>query len=643
MDFFESQHQARRRTGRLLALYVLAVAAMVISIYVVILLLADAGGMELRRTHPLWHAELFLAVSGVTLLLVGIGSAYRIIQLRSGGSTVARMLGGRQVSPNTTDPDERKFVNIVEEMAIASGVPVPEIFVLENETGINAFAAGYSPSDAAVAVTKACMQQLTRDELQGVIAHEFAHILNGDMRLNIRLIGVLNGILLLHLIGYMVVRSLRFSTAGRSRRSGNDKGGGAIFFILALGFALMIIGYVGVFFSRLIQAAVSRQREYLADAAAVQFTRNPDGIAGALKKIGGSSMGGRISASHAMEASHLFFANGIVSSLSNVFATHPPLVKRIRAIDPSFDGKSWTVPKRRTPPPASSGTPRPPPLPKQPFDPVTKAMPMSGAALLATIGTLESENISRAERLLAKIPADIREAVRDPVGAEAVVYALILGDDPELLERQYRIIENRSLEAVAVETKKRYASMRSLPPEVRLPLADLALPALRQLSPLQFDRFRQAVGDLIASDQKLALFEFALEKMIMRHLELYFLEARRPTVQFYSASGLLPELSVLLSALSHAGEKDTRRAFGAGIQRLPGMTDRLQLLPEERCSLDAVAKALDQFGLAAYPVKKQLLDAAIAVIISDGKVVAEEAELLRAIADTLDCPMPPLA
>src|SRR5690625_1971717 len=414
MDFFESQDQARRRSGRLLFFYILAVALIVASVYFVVLFAAEYAGLIGERSHFLWEPYVFLWTAAGTLTIISIGSAYRIIQLRAGGSRVAEMMGGRRVDRATSDPDERRLINVVEEMAIASGVPVPEIFILDREKSINAFAAGYSPNDAAVAVTDGTLRTLNRDELQGVIAHEFSHILNGDMRLNIRLIGVLNGILVLHLIGLILIRSLAYSRTGatRSRRSSGGGGsGGIVIAIIIIGSALMIIGYIGVLFSRMIQAAVSRQREYLADAAAVQFTRNPSGIANALRKIGGASFGSRIRDPHANEASHLFFANGLSSSFSNLFSTHPPLTKRIQAIDPSFDGKSWIIPTSTRPQPSTSkagGKKQ-----QSPFSPLTVPQPLQSAALIATIGTLGSAQISRAGEILQSLPEDVAEAARE--------------------------------------------------------------------------------------------------------------------------------------------------------------------------------------------------------------------------------------
>ena len=270
----------------------------------------------------LWQPDLFLWSTLATLAVILIGSVTKTLELHRGGSAVAEMLDGRLINSNSTDLDERKLLNVVEEMAIASGVPVPQVYVMDNEAGINAFSAGFSTSDAAIGVTRGGMKKLSRDELQGVIGHEFSHILNGDMRLNLRLMGLIFGILCLTVVGRVLLR-----TRGRKNP------------LPLLGLALVIIGWVGVFFGRLIQAAVSRQREFLADASAVQFTRNPGGLAGALKKIGGLASGSQLTSAHALEASHLFFANGMRNSLFGIMATHPPLPERIRALDPSFDGK----------------------------------------------------------------------------------------------------------------------------------------------------------------------------------------------------------------------------------------------------------------------------------------------------------------
>ncbi|HXS68997.1 MAG TPA: M48 family metallopeptidase, partial [Candidatus Polarisedimenticolia bacterium] len=340
MDFFERQEKARRNTKLLVVYFVTGVAMLILTIYLVAAVVFNMTGSRARHRHynyddnsqlqpnqiPFWNLKLFCGVAIGTLAVVGIGSIFKTMELAQGGSAVSSMMGGRLINPNTTDLDERKLLNVVEEMALASGMPVPQVYVMDGEDGINAFAAGHTTSDATVTVTRGCMKLLTRDELQGVIAHEFSHILNGDMRLNLRLLGIIFGILCLAIIGRVLLYA----------RGGNSRDRNALPFF---GAALLVIGYVGVFFGHLIQAAVSRQREFLADASAVQFTRNPLGITGALKKIGGlGESGSRIAHAHAQEISHMFFGNGLGEPLFGLLATHPPLTDRIRAIDPNFDG-----------------------------------------------------------------------------------------------------------------------------------------------------------------------------------------------------------------------------------------------------------------------------------------------------------------
>ena len=274
------------------------------------------------------NASILIATALIATLFILGSSLYKRRDCHPVVDQVARELGGTPVATDVRDPLRRRYRNIVEEMAIASGVPVPEIYVLEAENGINAFAAGYAPGDAAIAVTRGALETLDRDELQGVVAHEFSHILNGDMRLNIRLMGVLFGIMVLGLIGRLIVRGGYHTSIVSSRR---DRGTPVV---LIVGLGLVILGGIGVFFARLIKAGVSRQREYLADASAVQFTRQSEGIANALKKIGGYADGSSITAADPEEVSHMLFGSG--SRLAGLFATHPPLTKRIQALDPGL-------------------------------------------------------------------------------------------------------------------------------------------------------------------------------------------------------------------------------------------------------------------------------------------------------------------
>ena len=332
MNFFAAQDKARQASRRLVAAYIVATILIVAGVTAIVgfalYSIADGGYEYAPGEYVRANSGILIATALLTTLFILGASLFKTSVLSSGGGAVAAQMGGTLVPANVQDRLRRRLRNVVEEMAIASGVPVPEIYVLEEESGINAFAAGYTPSDAAVAVTRGTLELLDRDELQGVVAHEFSHILNGDMRLNIRLMGVLFGIMVLGLIGRLIVRGGYHASIISSRR---DRGAPVV---LIIGLGLAILGAIGMFFARVIKAGVSRQREFLADASAVQFTRQSTGIANALKKIGGYGEGSLIQAADPEEVSHMLFGAG--SKLRGVFATHPPLVERIQALDPSF-------------------------------------------------------------------------------------------------------------------------------------------------------------------------------------------------------------------------------------------------------------------------------------------------------------------
>jgi Zn-dependent protease with chaperone function len=620
VDFFERQDEARRHTKLLVVYFVLAVLSLVVVINVVVSLILGALVIEPK-------SELLFWITLVTLAVIFVGSAFKTLQLASGGSAVAELLGGRLIDSNTSDTDERKLLNVVEEMSIASGVPVPQVYVMDDEAGINAFAAGHSTSDAAISVTRGCMKLLSRDELQGVIAHEFSHVLNGDMRLNLRLMGLVFGILCLTVIGRVLIR-----TRGRKNP------------LPLVGLALIVVGWAGVFFGRLIQAAVSRQRELLADAAAVQFTRNPAGLAGALKKIGGLAYGSRIESPHAEEASHLFFANGLGSSL---FSTHPPLTERIRALDPNFDGKFPRV----TEEPASAISPAP-----QVFETAEIPTVHAGAsrfvapfvaehAVVANIGQATTQHLAYAADLRHAIPPAIEAAARNPLAASGLVCALLLASEPSMQEQQFEVLASVTSEAMLNETARIWPEVQVMPVQAKIPALDLALPALRRLPPEQFQQFRAAIGGLAASNAKADLFAYMLQKMVARHLDTYFLPERRPVTQFYALHPLAHDCGVLLSATAYAGQENATElsaAFTKGAEFLSQAARcEIPLLPPEECDLSNMDAALERLSQAVPQIKKNLLGACAQTVAADGVIQQGEAELLRAIADALDCPVPP--
>jgi Zn-dependent protease with chaperone function len=663
MDFFEAQERARKRTKRLVLLFAFAVLGTVLAGYVSALLLLRHGEFvrlgENQYGHSRfdvpgrwWHPDLFLWTAGGTLAVVGLASLYKWSQMRAGGSAIAEMVGGRAVDLTTTDLRERKLLNVVEEMSIASGIPMPAVYVLEEEPGLNAFAAGLTTSDAAVAVTRGTLDKLSRDELQGVIGHEFSHILNGDMRLNVRITAIVFGILIIGLIGRGLIRAVFHGRV----RSGGKKKGGEIPVILAIGLALLIIGYVGYFFGRLIQAAVSRQREFLADASAVQFTRNPGGISGALRKIGGYALGGTMINSHAGEIGHFFFAQAFKSNFGGLWATHPPLDERIRAVDPSWDGTLFepeTVVDIKNESFATAGFgggtrfSASETLQRvhaaQPDLPAPKAVApiaFKPAAVVADIGAVTDSHFRNAQLLLDAIPTSLREATHDPATAQVLVYGLLLGGDRAARDQQQQLVAQHAGAGAAAQLKAQRPALSVLDPAARLPLLQLSVAALRQLDAAGIDRFATTLDELVHADGQVTPFEYAVQKMLLHQLQL----AQKPSqrVQFDSFSAVRVEFAVVLSALAHLSVKDSAAAFSHGATQVPALQKELQLLPAADCGLEKVDAALDKLAVSSLPIKQRLLVAAGHVIASDGTVTAPEGELYRAFAATLDCPMPNL-
>jgi hypothetical protein len=512
---------------------------------------------------------------------------------------------------------------------------VPPVYILEQEGGINAFAAGLTPADAVIGVTRGCIEQLSRDQLQGVIAHEFSHILNGDMRLNLRLIGLLHGILLIGLIGYFIFRSALFSSG--SRRSSSRSSGGIP--LLALGAGLAVIGYTGTFFGNLIKASVSRQREFLADASAVQFTRNPAGIAGALKRIGGFKAGSRLESPAAPQMSHAFFSEGVGTFFSSLFATHPPLAERIRRIEPRWRGKFDSADT-----PAADAAPQP--------AGATAAFAGGGpsvavAAMAAesinNIGLPQQKHLSYAVSLIDELPAAIRWAAREPYGARAVIYALVLDSDPQMLQRQLALLDSRADIGVHDQAKLLQPQIRGLERKYRLTLVDMAMPALRQLSVAQYELFKENLRGLIRMDRKVTLFEWSLQKIVVHNLDAEFVERRPPRAAYGSAGELREECALVFSVLAYsqrAGPGSAAKSFAAAKAELG--IDGIGLLERKRISLDALDSAMDRLARLKPLAKPVLLKACAAGILADGDVSPKEMELLRAFSSILGCPMPPV-
>jgi len=638
VDFFGRQEQARKNTTWLVILFAAAVVMIIAAVYFAVVTglyfgQFFQGQQPFFSVDTLWNPQLFVWVVCLSVTMVAAGSIYRTMQLRKGGgAAVAEMLGGERVPSAVDDPLLRRLLNVTEEMAIASGIPVPPVYLLQ-QSGINAFAAGYSPGDAVIAVTRGAIELLKRDELQGVIAHEFSHILNGDTRMKMRMMGMLFGITLISDAGILMLTSRNSVSYSAVRR---ERGPHPAF--LVMGFMLFLVGTIGAVFADMIKRAVSRQREFLADAAAVQFTRNPTGIADALKVIGGYKEGSHIRHAAAEQASHFFFGNAIKSwQRTDWWATHPPLVERIRRLDPSFRGKIEHI--------------EPSAVSARVFSEALAAFgggethPRQLRAnvdnVMQGVGRPGPAHLAQARSLLKKIPDHVKSFVHDPYTARATVFALMLDADAKIRAVQLRALEQAAEPNVYRETLDIQPELKHLDIELRLPLLEMLLPALKSMSHSQYVSFRKAVAALIRSDGRVSVFEYMLHRMLMRHLKPAFSPIKPVRVQFNSVQELAVECScVLISLISNGAHADKVNVFAQASDYLGVELDA----PESfACNLGNLDAALKRLELAAPDVKKKLLSAGVHCVLADGRLATEELELLRAIADALDSPMPPLA
>ncbi|MFK8182298.1 MAG: M48 family metallopeptidase [Phormidesmis sp.] len=656
-NFFEHQDQARRTTAYLVFLFGCAIITTIIALYLACML-------ALGPTVSLWQPGWLVVIAISTCGIIGFGSLYKMSSLRQGGQVVATGLGGQLVSQDTPNPQERELLNVVEEMAIAAGVAVPEVYVLP-ESSINAFAAGLTPNNAVIGVTQGTLNKLHRNELQGVIGHEFSHIVNGDMALNLKLMGLIHGLFLIHLIG----RELVFS---RSRRISFGKNKGTA---IGIAFSIMIVGAIGWVFGQLIKSAVSRQREYLADASAVQFTRDPNGITDALRRIAQQpTRNAQMLSAQAESASHLFFNNvSILGALASPFSTHPPLADRIRRL--GGGSASLGSPKR-----ASSAQQNASPSVQQAqghaaLDPVlgsilnpmtpgmtgsvssgemplaqvqnlavaamaTSTPPIAPEAVVSNIGTVTPAHLDQAHAILSHLPAALIKTVRCQPGAVAVVYGLLLDPDSEVRSRQKQIILDSS-QTVYDLLEGIESLFTQVPVRSRLPLLELCIPTLKQLKPQVAAQFFTRIKALVKADGRLSLSEFALQTVLQYRLAPHFRPEKPNTSQF---TDIWPDSLIVLSALAKAGHTDPTQiefAFRDGLQQLPKAVKKSIPPSLPKSSLHDVSKALSRLRHTTPKLKQTVAEACAHTVLADGQTTDAEAELLRAILITLGCPVPP--
>ncbi len=637
MNFFEHQDQARQKTRRLIGLFALSVAAMIVAIYFAALIVFNVAmssrtssvcrgsytiGLFRRRscnnlvtsslphldTSSWWNPDLFLLVAIVTLAVITIASLYKVSSLQQGGSVIAQELGGRLLIAEMAKGDEQQLLNIVAEMAIAASIPPPAVYLLDDESGINAFAAGFTPKNAVIGVTRGCLQQLTRDELQGVIGHEFSHILNGDMRLNLRLVGVLHGILFVYILGRLMIES----------ENGDDRS-----WLWYFGLALMAIGSLGLLFGRLIKSAVSRQREFLADASAVQFTRNPDGISGALQKIGG--VGSRLQSPYAEASSHMFFGSALkFTSLEDLLATHPPIRQRLRRLG-GLDVSQLSA--------SVSGSASPDLV--MGFAGSSRSQPL--------VNVVRSKPVAYPESLLAQVSEPLQLGIREREGAIALVYALLL--DPKDLQVRSQQVEwlCQKEPEISEQMLVFHSQLERLDGRDRLPFLDLAVPALLQNSAAECQQLFKGVQGLAKADGRWSLTEFVILVILQTRLQPCMGTATQ-SEQFSTLDSIWSDCIVLVSAVAQVGQTDSDAmiyALRSGLFRLPGAGQQTMptLLPTWNFS--ELRKSLHRLSVASLKLRHAIVEACSYTVLLDNTVTEQEAELLRAIVITLGCPLPP--
>jgi Zn-dependent protease with chaperone function len=634
MNFFQQQEQARNKTRWLVLVYIIAVIAIVIALDAVFLVVKGFGVSEYPLSGNVSeivasNQNTLLMFSLGIILFIGLASLYRMLTLRGGGGKVASALGGTRVDSRHPDRRVKQLVNIVEEMAVASGLPVPQVYVLEQESGINAFAAGNQPEDAAVAVTRGALEIFSRDEMQGVIGHEFSHILNGDMRLNMRLLGPLFGITLIGMMGNMLLRSSRRVRVRSSRESS-----GGVLAVLLLGAGLAVIGYIGQLAGRLIKAAISRQREYLADASAVQFTRQRDGIGGALKKIAAWQHGSVLTEPGAEEVSHMLFANGLKNPLSSLLATHPPIPDRLQRMGMKLKQDELAR------------------LAKQ----ITHDIEITAAGsadinVESVAGFTEplmageiatDQALKSARAVITHVPAKLYTDVESGHTVREVVIALLLSADVEHKRRQIQIVRDSGVILDEARILINREMLDSVSDGLRLPVLDLAFPALRQLTFQQQLELYELIERIIPTDGEISSFEYMLSRLLLQML----LENRRPNrttgerrLKLSRLHNQLRALFSIVAVFGHDSEEAYVRAYNAGMQNLFGSQDwpRFYLPADWTPLIDSALVDLDR---ARPLIKEEIINSLMVTIAHDRDYRIEEYEMLRVISALLHCPMP---
>ena len=655
MDFFSRQNDAQARSRAFFTAFFPAVFLAVVILYFVITACMVTMGIlpSIIYGYPQKILSLrpFLIVGSVISGIIFFISWRTIRTIKKGGGAyIAQVMGG-ELLETPKDLKETQIINVVEEMAVASGLPRPRIYIFPNEFSINAVTAGLDHDDAIIALTCGAVTHLSRDELQCVVAHEFAHILNGDYALNLTMAGWLSGLLFFSVKG---LELLSVTSDAANKYINNTKQGdvGALLLITIVGVILYVGGGIGKLGAELVQAAISRQREYMADAFAVQFTRNPASLAGALKKIAGYPRRGTIKNSRALMMKSFFIASPTQSQ--DLWQTHPPLEERITTLDPHWDGKIVPIEL--------------PPIPQRNYSilghdglgattggqhqlmETAEKLPTGwpGALVLGLLATgsggirqknLIGQGMTAATSLCKEIPAKLLKATTEPAFADPLI-AAIFCRNADFKAAHLEIIRSGLGPEAAAWAEDFQPLMAD---SFRLPLLSLATPALKAFNAEQRLRLAKTIKELIEADGKLDLFEIAAWQILKKHLGL-----TKPKSYSYQsglaglAGSIQKDAVTIVSAMAHLGSDSREKAEAAFAVGMTHFTQwpSFDLLPSDAVTSKELALALDRFSGVSEKIKNTLVLATVGAALHDHQITQKEYELLRALAAALDIPLP---
>jgi Zn-dependent protease with chaperone function len=630
MNFFAAQKKAKKYTFRLFVLEFLGLIGIVACAELVIISILYYLNSPNPQTFIEFSTELILGLSvilfPIVLFIIFFASLYKRFSLRrNGGKAIAEALGGKLLNHESDNIDEKKVLNVVEEMAIASGISVPPVYMLDDES-INAFAAGFDKDDIVIGVTKGTVKLLSRDELQGVIAHEFSHIFNGDMKINMNITSSLYGLLFLGMTGRSILYALS------RMKSNSDKADNIKFALSLLGVSFIIIGFFGYLFGHIMKLAISRQREYLADATAVQYTRDTQGIANALKKIGGFASGSKIESTKASEFSHFYFANGDKSFISKMMSTHPPLDVRIKVLDKDWDGIYLNPLKSKKEDKVKSN--------KQKTTQKSKHVILV-STLLNSLDRIGEPNVDAAKEMLELIPKSIKKESASLLGSINVVLSLLLDKNSEEQRvKQLGIVSSTYSESFSKDVVKVYNDLMKNYNGSYLNIASVSIPQLRQLSINQYETFRKVFLELIQSDNKVSFYEWMMQRIIINQLDVVFGIKKAEDERYYSIQSIKDEINLLISKFAYSEYKDNVKSKEAVESLRKNGNQLLEYIDSNHYTLEDIDRALDKIALADKKISVSILKDLIVLADHNGELSQIELDLIKTISISVGIPIP---